>query len=458
MSQSYFKEDDNSLTKEEQDALKTAFESPANVNTFSAEGLPQSVKKEKRTIKATKDFSMVKGAASLSRIKYLVNRYFAGIIPEEDFIYYKVNGRYFAVTMHGQDTQIVVSKSHIRYRYYKDGEKYASHITIKYSKTPAPVLHLNWEGADPGPAKDNNDILVAFCFGFVGEDVNECLECVRIGNHAGDDKVWLNNTRVLLCHIFYNKTRFNDDARFDMDDLREDPTEVWPSSIYSFFKEQESRLLGECPELLTDPPMRSDIKQPEKEHTVVLVEAAPTIPRVSEIPIVKLPHRFKPEYEESTPVPPAKYLSKLTDEFKYYSDALKFAKKIGLEDNKREFGKAESCPLSLFVGLYSWTYSADVATQYTFTKDDDRIDYLADFLSTQDCDLTSLNQAIKCMSPYDSGYRLLRCFSYEHDRVKRNSVSSLGRSLLLYLYSQKRKEAADTPNYLPTEIYKSYPL
>lgn len=115
-------------------------------------------------------------------------------------------------------------------------------------------------------------------------------------------------------------------------------------------------------------------------------------------------------------------------EFKWYEKALTLAKEIGgLEDVSKEFGKPENASLSLFVAMYSFMREQSILCN-TNRK---LLQCMVYELSNRDF----VYQKHIWISDYQPGHYLAKSFINEHERVVRNSVSSLTRRLLFFLHS-----------------------
>lgn len=115
-------------------------------------------------------------------------------------------------------------------------------------------------------------------------------------------------------------------------------------------------------------------------------------------------------------------------EFYWYGRALALAQEIsGLEDVSKEFGKPENASLSLFVAMYS--YFREHHSELCNTNRKLLKSMVHELSKMRYCDMKS-----HWLDEDEPGYYLMRSFLEEHERVVRNSISSLTRRILFYLY------------------------
>lgn len=225
------------------------------------------------------------------------------------------------------------------------------------------------------------------------------------------------------------------------------------SFVSDFFSEPENK---EPPKLPTQAPVKAQVLEAPRAVKKARVPNC----KVSKKPesILGIADFALPGDEEFDFTPENKPLPKghksfdnrsmFENEYKHYGKALALAKKIGLEDTKRAFGKAEHCSLTLFIILYSNV----VENNYNVSTDEEIIEAIilnlnSSFYELVNYKITEIAKNGECCSI------LAKSFYEEHDRVQRNSISSLTRTLLYY-YFKNHDHINDSffDSFIPLEV------
>ena len=146
-------------------------------------------------------FTKIAGFTDLEELRRTAQRCFP-LVDIECHDIVEVDGLYYAVTMHGLEIQIVISKELIRYR-WGDISGCDSPENIHIAR-PFPGIH--------GGNSSWNDSVV---YGFK-RNTNASIKQIYFGKKTGGPtrKYWSHNTDILLCLLFCDETRNDDKATY----------------------------------------------------------------------------------------------------------------------------------------------------------------------------------------------------------------------------------------------------